>query len=184
MTDDLHKIWKRVLEGDAAAWRRLVGRYAALVNSVALRVGLSTPDAEDCAQHTWLTLYRHRRRIRDPQSLPAWLIRTTHRQAVQMSKRLTYRGTSDPSERTADPAARPDEEIQQLEQEVMLARAVELLDPRCRKLITALYLDNDEISYRKLARRLGLAPNSIGSLRSRCLIKLKAIIKDLGFEAD
>lgn len=182
--DNLRKIWSRVCKSDAAAWRQLVERYAVLVNTVARRVGLSVPDAEDCAQHTWLTLYRRRKAIKDPQSLPAWLIRTTHRQAVHMAERLNYNSEADAAELSVDPAILPDEVVQQLEHQAILNRAMELLDPRCRQLIAALYLDGEDISYRKLAARLGLAPNSVGSLRGRCLKKLQKIIEKMGYGAD
>ena len=71
---NIEHIWKSVLAGDVHAWGELVRVYAALVNTVARRVGLSGLDAEDCAQHTWMSLYRNRRVIKDPQALPAWLI--------------------------------------------------------------------------------------------------------------
>ncbi|MFW9817841.1 MAG: RNA polymerase sigma factor, partial [Candidatus Thorarchaeota archaeon] len=76
MIQNIHDIWRRVVIGDAVAWRELVETFAGLVYGVARRVGLSVPDAEDCAQQTWLTLYRKKDTIKDPQSLPAWLIRT------------------------------------------------------------------------------------------------------------
>jgi len=79
-------IWQGVLQGDPPSWRTIVERYEALVFTVARRAGLTRADAEDCAQHTWLSLYRTRHTIKDPVALPAWLIRTTHRRALRMAK--------------------------------------------------------------------------------------------------
>ena len=80
-------LWASILDGDLGAWRELVERYARLIHSVAVRAGLSEFDAEDCAQHAWIALYKHRKTIRDPVTIPAWLMRTTRRQVVHMARR-------------------------------------------------------------------------------------------------
>lgn len=184
MTQNIHDIWKHVCRGDATAWRELVETYAGLVNSVARRVGLSIPDAEDCAQQTWLALYRRRHSIKDPQSLPAWLIRTTHRQAVYMTKRLNYQADLLHDESVSDHRSLPDELVQQLEHQAILEKGMEQLDARCRQLLTALFLEEDELSYRRMASVMGLKPNSVGSMRTRCLKKLAKILKNMGYARD
>jgi RNA polymerase sigma factor (sigma-70 family) len=184
LIQNIHNIWGRVVEGDATAWRELVETFAGLVNGVARRVGLSVPDAEDCAQQTWLTLYRKRDSIKDPQSLPAWLIRTTHRQAVHLSQRMSHRTELTESNAGQDSRSLPDELVLQLEHQVILEKAMEQLDPRCRQLLTALFLEGDEVSYRRLASVLGLKPNSVGSMRTRCLKKLENILKKMGYTED
>lgn len=184
MTQNINDIWKHVCLGDANAWRELVETYSGLVNSVARRVGLSIPDAEDCAQQTWLTLYRKRQSIKDPQSLPAWLIRTTHRQAVHMAQRLNYQTDLVDHESISDHRSLPDELVQQLEHQAILEKGMEQLDERCRQLLTALFLEEDELSYSRMASVLGLKPNSIGSMRTRCLKKLENILKNMGYARD
>jgi RNA polymerase sigma factor (sigma-70 family) len=184
LTPNIHDIWKHVCRGDATAWRELVETYAGLVNSVARRVGLSIPDSEDCAQQTWLTLYRKRESIRDPQSLPAWLIRTTHRQAIHMAQRLNHRAELSEVETGADNLSLPDELVQQLEHKAILEKGMEQLDTRCRQLLTALFLEKDEVSYSRMASVLGLKPNSVGSMRTRCLKKLENILKKMGYTRD
>lgn len=184
MTQNIPDIWKRVCQGDATAWRELVETYAGLVNNVARRVGLSIPDAEDCAQQTWLTLYRRRLSIKDPQGLPAWLIRTTHRQAVHMAKRLNYQTDLLRDESISDHRSLPDELVQQLEHQAILEKGMDQLDARCRQLLTALFLEEDEVSYRRMASVLGLKPNSVGSMRIRCLRKLANILRKMGYTRD
>jgi len=184
LTHNIHDIWKRVCRSEATAWRELVETYAGLVNGVARRVGLSIPDAEDCAQQTWLALYRKRESIKDPQSLPAWLIRTTHRQAVRMALRLNYQSELPDDENISDRRSLPDELVQQLEHQAILEKGLEQLDIRCRRLLTALFLEGDEVSYRRMAAVLGLKPNSVGSMRTRCLKKLENILKKMGYSGD
>ena len=186
MIPDLPKIWSRVVRGDAAAWRQLVEAYSGLVYTVARRVGLAAPDAEDCVQQTWLALYRYRKRIKDPEALPAWLIKTTHRRAVQTFRRFDRRACRSQSavDDRIDPTALPDEVICELESTAILEAAVGTLDDRCRKLITGLFLSPKPISYNEVARILGIKPNSLGPLRTRCLQKLKKILKKMGYDTD
>lgn len=147
-------------------------------------MGLSVADAEDCAQHTWLTLYRKRNSIKDPQSLPAWLIRTTHRQAVYLAQRMSHHNELTESDARVDTRNLPDELVQQLEHQVILEKAMAQLDPRCRHLLSELFLKGDEISYRRLASVMGLRPNSVGSMRTRCLKKLENILRKMGYSED
>ncbi len=184
MTDHICDIWSGVVEGDARAWRMLVERFAGLVYAVASRVGLSEGDAEDCAQQTWIALYRNRRSIRDPKTLPAWLIKTTQRRAVRMLQRLVRESALAP---TLDPGLSlplPDEEVLALERQAVLEAALEKLDPRCRKVLAELFLSPENKSYSDIARSLGLATNTLGPLRSRCLKKLQVILKKMGYALD
>jgi len=184
VTKDIQQIWRRVLEGDVHAWGELVRLYAALVNTVARRVGLTTLDAEDCAQHTWMSLYRNRRVIKDPTALPAWLIRTTHRQAVYIYKKR-IRTTEAEADRAISPALiLPDDEVHQLEQQAIIEIALQRLDTRCKILLEQLFFAPDEKSYQQIAKDLGVAPNTMGPLRSRCLKRLRRILDDMGFEWD
>ncbi len=169
------------MRGDQVAWTRLVERYAGLVNTVARRAGLSSYDAEDCGQHTWMALYRHRSAIRDPERLPGWLALTTRRQAVRMLRRR-YRETDLLAETPpTEGSALPDEELLAIERQDALEHAIAQLDDRCREVLTALFLDPEEASYQDIADRLGLSPNTMGSLRSRCLKRLRSILEKVGY---
>lgn len=173
-----------MLKSDPASWRLLVARFAGLVYTVAARVGLSENDAEDCAQQTWLTLYRHRSSIRDPQTLPAWLIKTTRRRAVRRLQRLARESAMAPELEPALDRPLPDEEVLALERQAILEAALQQLDPRCRTVLTALFFSPDGKSYGDIAQSLGLATNTLGPLRSRCLKKLQGILKKMGYVLD
>ena len=66
----------RARNGDELAWDALVERYAPLIWSVCRSYRLARPDAEDVAQGVWLYLVGQLDGIRDPEALPAWLVRT------------------------------------------------------------------------------------------------------------
>lgn len=184
MKSDITALWSRILDSDHKAWRELVERYAALVYTVACRTGLSSSEAEDCAQQTWLSLYRKRRSIKDPLALPAWLIRTTHREAVRTNRDLKRTFNTGVEQELQGVHSPPDESITSLEFQMALKEGLKQLDPRCRKLITEMYLSNRKEKYKDVAAMLGVKPNSFGPLRKRCLIKLRDILKKMGYLMD
>jgi RNA polymerase sigma factor (sigma-70 family) len=183
MIPDIRVIWNKVVAGDAGAWEELVELYAVLVYTVAIRVGLSEADAEDCAQDVWLALYRKRNSIRDPKAIPAWLIKTTRRRAVELARRTRNASNEFEIQLSAESEA-ADNLVITAENQRILEQALSQLDPRCRMLLENLYLQGHGISYSRLAKQLGLSPNSLGPLRSRCLVKLAKILEKMHFCAD
>ena len=62
-------------------------------------------------------------------------------------------------------------------------QALGCLDPRCRRLLTALFLEANAPSYEAIGRRLGMPVGSIGPTRGRCLAKLRlALVADPRWE--
>jgi RNA polymerase sigma factor (sigma-70 family) len=184
VTFEIHRIWESILEGDSTGWRQLVAAYTPLVLTVARRAGLGTSDAEDCVQQTWLSLYRRRKSIKNPTALPAWLIRTSHRKALTMQRRHIRQTDQPGRQEEVDPAVLPDQVIISLQEAAALRLAVEQLDPRCRRVMTELFLADGNKSYADIARDLKILPNSLGPLRSRCLDKLRKNLEKLGYTPD
>ena len=175
-TDFLDDIWQQILVGDSASWRQLVESLAPLVFTAALRMGLDQRDAEDCAQQTWLDLYRSRYSVDRPKGLPAWLIRVATRKASKMIRRRIREGEL---YRDADPPANPalsDETLVNLENIARLRLALDQLDGRCRQLLHEVFLADRDKSYADIARELKIPVNSLGPTRSRCLAKLRRIM--------
>jgi len=175
------QLFEEVKLGHDLAWKELVARYEQVVMSVALRCGLSKADAEDCAQMSWLALYRNLYSIRDPDGLGAWLIRTTHRNGVRMAKRLALTSEYSEFDSGKDGDQFSNDEVTELERRVHLQYAISKLDDPCQKLLRALFFSPQGDSYREIARRLDISHNSIGPFRFRCLEKLRRILKECGF---
>lgn len=168
--------------GHEWAWKVLVARYEKLVMSVAMRCGLSKADAEDCAQMSWIALYRNLGSIRNPTRLGAWLAITTRRNATRMAKRLAARNEYLEGDGSDEPElSLSEQEAARLEQRVHLEYAINQLDNRCRKLIREIFYSPKGDSYREISDRLGISENSIGPTRYRCLEKLRRILKECGF---
>ena len=55
------------------------------------------------------------------------------------------------------------------------------LSPRCRELVHMLFFEVPALPYADAARKLGLAPGSIGFIRGRCLKRMKKLLEERGF---
>ena len=179
---NIEDLWQSVCDGDHEAWRRLVARYAALVQTVAVRAGLSPLDAEDCGQQTWVSLYRNRHKIRDPRGLPAWLIQTTRRKAIRMQQQGRRRSTTERQQEPEQSVRLPDEEVQRLERQAALEHALSMMDKRCQVMLRALFFSDKQQSYKDIAKKLGISVNAMGRARERCLSRLRKILDKIGFE--
>jgi RNA polymerase sigma factor (sigma-70 family) len=82
----------------------------------------------------------------------------------------------------SDTAPGADQSVQQADLRAAVETALGELEPRCRQLLLGLFVDPEHPSYRELARELGVEPNTIGSLRSRCLDRLRRILRKMGWE--
>ena len=74
------------------------------------------------------------------------------------------------------------EMVEELERQHLVHRALDQLGEPCRELVKSLCLDPDDVSYEKLAARLGMPVGSIGPTRARCFKKLEAILVSLGID--
>lgn len=176
------QLFDEVKLGQEWAWKVLVARYEKLVISIATRCGLSRVDAEDCAQLSWIALYRNLDSIRDPDHLGAWLTRTTRRNATRIAKRLAARSEYLAGDGAAESSLLiSDQEAVRLEQQVHLEYAIDQLDDRCQRFIRELFYSPKGDSYREISNRLGISENSVGPIRYRCLEKLRRILKECGF---
>jgi len=181
MIDSVSNIWQKVLQGDDQQWSRLVRTLAPLVFTVARRAGLNERDAEDCAQQTWLALYKGRHDVKDPASLPAWLIRVVSRKAARMVRQRARQTEFGQEAESTSPTLLPDEELIRLERLGQLELAFGQLDERCRRVLRAIFFSPPELTYNDLAQELGMSPNSLGPTRTRCINKLRKILRNLGY---
>lgn len=176
------ELWNHILKGSSEAWAELVRRYQALVYAIPSRSGLSMTDCGDCFQQTWIALFENKRKIKDPARLSAWLV-TTAKRETQRLLNLAKRDPDNPQAVDhADPAIPADEELIQIERQAQLEIAIGELNSRCRRIVEAFFFSPEKLSYEDIAKSLGIAPNSLGPVRRRCLTRLRDILLELGFE--
>jgi RNA polymerase sigma factor (sigma-70 family) len=170
--------WNRILEGDPDAWEELVLKYGALVYSTVLRCGLRGTAAEDCAQNTWLALYTRRGTIKDPSKLPVWLISTAHRLAGRIQRKRASRSRLEAETEPPQQQASAEDNVMRLQRHAILEGALSEMGLPCQQLLRAMFFAPDNPTYEEIARELGIAFNSLGPMRMRCLKKLKEILEN------
>ncbi len=180
------------LAGEEPAWDALIDRYAGLLFSVCIRMGLSQADAEDTFQDVCLILYNHLESIRDTTRLSGWLISTTRREVWRTARKKQVTLASELGEGEWEMEAaesvhpqkangNPEQAILALTEQQLMREAVERLPERCRDLLLQLYAADDPLSYQDLAVKLSVAVGSIGPTRARCLERLRKILQELGY---
>lgn len=168
------ELLERCRHRDAAAWDVLVDRYERLVFSVARRNGLTTDDAADVTQVTFLSLLDSLDKLKDDTRLASWLMTVARRQAWKVRNSVRrYVDLETVPEESEDPFA-------DWAQVMALHDGLTTLGDPCRGLLEALYLEDGSPSYAEIAERLGRSIGGIGPLRGRCLDKLRTILTEDG----
>ena len=165
--------------GDEAAWETIVHKYQNLLFSIPLRAGLRRDLASDVLQDVFTTLFQKIDALEKPEFLRAWLVTTAQHKTIHMIQREARGKPKSIDEmeenvgfEVSDTRALPDEHLIQIEREKQIESALTEIDTRCRRLLTFLYLEQNQTPYAEIARMLDIPLGSIGPTRARCLEKL------------
>ncbi len=172
-----------LVAGDQAAWRSFVEEYGTLIYAVGAKLGLEAPDRDDLFQETCLTALRSIQTLRSPAKLASWIYTIAYRLGIDAHRRKRSEvlldnpgGLVDSSTpQGAEPAFAAG--IERLEAVAHLLDAMARLDARCRRLLTALFLEDPRPSYMEIGTRLGIPVGSIGPTRARCLRKAGKLLE-------
>ena len=160
-------------DGDAAAWGAIVDRYSGLVWATARSHRLSSADAGDVVQTTWLRLVEHLDRIHNPDGLGGWLATTARHECLRLIRLRGRELASDES--SLFDAATDDSAPERLitrERDRALQRALRTVGERCQTLLRMLAAPEPP-SYEEIGAALGMPIGAIGPTRARCLDKLR-----------
>lgn len=170
-------------DGDALAWEVLVRRYRRLVYSVPHRAGLDADRAEEVFHQTFSKLALHVRSIREPGRIQAWVVTTARRltiDAIREMKGRRQNESEDALHNLADNKPDPSQDLELLQTQHLVRRALGSISAPCRRLIAKLFYSPDQPpAYESLAEDLGIPIGSIGPTRARCLKKLLAEYRKL-----
>jgi RNA polymerase sigma factor (sigma-70 family) len=162
--------------GEQASWAALLQQFTPLVRGVARRYRLNDGDAEDVAQTVWLQLLQHLERIREPRSLPKWIVTTARHESLRVarSRAVTLSIESlagGPDELPADHVG-VDFALLRAEEAQALRDGLAALPHPHRELLLMLSVE-PRLSYREISRRLHIPVGSIGPTRARSLERLR-----------
>lgn len=151
---------------------RLVRLVSPLLWHTARQCGLSTAEAEDAVQQTFLTLVRRGESIADPMAVVRWLTVTLRRQAWR-DRAVVAKGTGrEPTDDDLPSAASAEQAALLTDEQRRLWVHVSALPERCRRLLAVIAF-SPRPDYAAIAADLGMPVGSIGPTRGRCLEKLR-----------
>ncbi len=159
--------------GDQWAWDALVDRHGSRVWAVARAHRLSSGDAADVVQTSWLRLIEHLSNIKNPDGIGAWLATTARRECLRSLRRAARCQPSDELDVLVDEeVAGADVRLLSDERDAALWNAFKRLPRRDQALLRMLTADPTP-SYEQIAAALGVAIGSIGPTRGRALERLR-----------
>ncbi len=162
-------------KGDQAAWDAIVDRYGSRVWAVARAFRLSSADAEDVFQMTFLRLVTHIEAIQEPDRVGAWLSTTARHESLAGLRRAGRAVPSSDEEvlDAPDPLLPPVESrLLAGERHAELYAALTRLSEPCQRLLR-LFMADPEPTYEEIGRALDMPIGSIGPTRGRCLKHLR-----------
>jgi RNA polymerase sigma factor (sigma-70 family) len=145
--------------------------------AVARRYGLDDDEAGDVFQSVCVELWEHLHSVRDAAVLRRWLVVVTGRKAWQARRAKARWVTGLDGPESADAvsqlvASAEEYAVAHADAE-RLRGALERLPARDRELVWYLFFDPACPTYAEIAVRLGVSPDTVGSLRTRCLRRLR-----------
>ena len=162
--------------GSQTAWDELVARYQRLIFAIPRRAGLSDEQSADVFQDVFLTLFEKLDEIQQIVTTAKFKTWAT----VRGSKGMYSPESDEEMEREmaniADAAPLADDMLIELEQQHLIRTALKLLEERCQKIISMLYLRQSPAAYSEVAAEIGVGETSISPMRSRCLKKLEKLL--------
>jgi RNA polymerase sigma-70 factor (ECF subfamily) len=159
-------------------WQKIVKKHGQAVWQTAYRLLSNDADAADCFQETFVCALEVSRRQR-VRNFSALLIRLATARAVD---RLRQR-YSDPSQSAADLVtlpgnnAGPVEQAETAELRRRLRKALAQLPPQEAQVFCLRYLN--DMSYRQIAKELGIKTNAAGVMLHRARVKLREILQTI-----
>lgn len=174
------EIVKKCRQGDQSAWDTLADRYQRLIFAIPRRAGLSEEQAADVFQEVFLTLLEKIDAIEQPEKIRSWIVTTAKFKTwavIRGSKGFYSPQTEEEMDAEmasiADKAPLADDLLIELEEQHLIRTALKLLEDRCQKILSMIYLSDPAASYAEVADLIGVGETSISPMRSRCLKKLE-----------
>ena len=166
------------LSGDRLAWATLIDRYFELINSIPRIYGLNDK-CRDVRQIVCVKLMESLNTLQQESKLAPWLMKTASnacKDILRADKR--YRPLDHLPGEPSHPALSPEEGLIMAQEQETLREVLDLCPKRCNTLISALY--HKHMNHRAAAALLGCSPDSIGSLRKRCIERIREMLHDRG----
>ena len=155
---------QRFLDGEKAAFERLVERYYRRIDRLAQQVVGHPMAAEDITQEAFLRAYRAISRFRGEASFYSWLYRITLNLCLNYLRRQPKASSvaADAPTAQSDVSADPSALLEDRERERLVRGAIDALPPHYR--VVVVLRDLEGLSYQEIANVLSIP---VGTVKSR-----------------
>lgn len=157
--------------GDAVAWQQLVEQFQPAVWGATSRLGLRQSEAEEVFQTVWLRLIERHETIRDPARLAGWIKTVARNEGLAILRRSARTEPSDVIDLAANAVDGPEVDVIRRARSELVMAGFRQLSERCQDV---LYMSANKKSYVEIAEKVGLNPNSVSSIKARCLETLRS----------
>ena len=161
----------RLKAGEVAALDLVLARYWSPLVAYLVGVLHSRDAAEDVAQETFCRLWERRTQLRIDGSLRGFLYQVAHNLAVSEQRRLRTRTRSARLIRAETPVADEAHDVPDEALDAALDRAIRELPERRRQVLVLRSVHG--LSYKEIARALGIAPQTVANQFSAALETLR-----------
>ena len=177
------RLVRECIRGNEDAWAALIDKYKRLIYSIPIKDGLSVDDATDIFQSVCLDLLSELPKLREPKSLPKWIVQVTSHRCLRTKHLLQRTELTGEDEKPLDSEVAPIAEriLCEAAEEQSLRDAISGIPPRCQQLVRMLFFEEPPRPYNEIAAELGIATGSIGFIRQRCLERLRKRLDEAGF---
>lgn len=174
--------WRR---GDETATREHFAAYYPRAVRIALLSGLSSADAQDCAQDAFVQAYERRAQLRDLKAFPLWFHRIVTRRILDVLATASRQreqalesenGNAPVDAASSSPAPLPDELLLLAEEREEIWRWVQALAPRARTVIVLRYYA--DFSTREVASMLDVREGAARVILHRAITELRELARD------
>ena len=159
--------------GDEAAWREFIESYGGLIYAAASKLDLSEERRDDLFQETCLKALASIQTLKNPARLASWVYTIAYRLGVDALRKERpevivedFRALAEERHGHGE-SENPLRRLARLEEVARLLDALDALDPKCAKLLEALYLEDPRPSYEEISARVRMPIGSIGRLPPR-----------------
>jgi RNA polymerase sigma-70 factor (ECF subfamily) len=180
----------RLVARDEGAFNELVITYERRVFALVFRMLGRRDEAEDLAQEVFVQVFKAIDQFRGDSKLSTWIYRIAVNLCKNRSKYLSRRhaGEQDDVDAMAERASfnsakgvsvadvsRPDELVEGMQLEVIVKRAIAVLEPEFREVLVL--RDVEDLSYEEIASVTGLPDGTVKSRIHRARAQLKALVE-------
>ena len=91
MSKEISKLVEEAIGGNHIAWNTLIIKFQKRVFGMAMVITKDVHDADDATQDTFITLFKNLKKLREPEKLEGWLIKTAVNKAKDIRRRKKIR---------------------------------------------------------------------------------------------